>query len=256
MVFIGWLRSHRPRIAPSPDETNRDPRAMLPALLAIAATAAVVAYGNTISSLPGERRADILLWANAGATVAAVSFAAGAGGLRLGDLGLGINTRNILVGIAIGGALSIPVMLFVILAPLITGDTVQAHGIEHLSLADLAWRVGVRVPLGTALVEELLFRGVLFALWLRAAGVHTAVVATAVAFGLWHCVISFDTVSSSGVVSSPAMVGLSYAITLVGLTAGGVFFALLRWRTGSIAAPLVFHWTFNAIAAIAVWARA
>ena len=44
----------------------------------------------------------------------------------------------------------------------------------------------IRVPLGTALLEEVAFRGVLFALWERAFSVPVAVFGTSLIFGLWH----------------------------------------------------------------------
>ena len=46
----------------------------------------------------------------------------------------------------------------------------------------------VRIPFGTVLLEETLFRGVLLALALRRWSVATAVIVTSAIFGLWHVV--------------------------------------------------------------------
>ena len=43
---------------------------------------------------------------------------------------------------------------------------------------------------------------------------------------------------------------------LIGLFVGGLFFALLRWHTGSIAAAVVAHWLIVAFMSITVWAVA
>jgi tRNA pseudouridine32 synthase/23S rRNA pseudouridine746 synthase len=82
-----------------------------------------------------------------------------------------------------------------------------------------------------------------------------AIVATAVAFGLWHVVISFESVTNAGI-DNVALGSLGYVLVLLGLTAAGAFFALLRWHTGSIVAPLALHWAFNSIGITAVWVRA
>jgi membrane protease YdiL (CAAX protease family) len=44
----------------------------------------------------------------------------------------------------------------------------------------------IRFPLGTALYEEVAFRGVLGALWTRRSGERTARTVAAAAFGAWH----------------------------------------------------------------------
>jgi membrane protease YdiL (CAAX protease family) len=227
-------------------------------ILALVATAALLAYGNLLSLLPDERRADVLLWTNALATVAAVVFAT-ACGLQASHLGLQVSARDAraaVIGVSIALPLAIPPVAFILLAPWMTGAPVRADDIEHLSARGLAWRALVRIPLGTALPEEALFRGVLFALWHRAGGLRAAVGMSALAFALWHAVISLDTVSGAGTVDSTFAVGAGYLITLIALTVGGALFALLRWRTGSIAAPVMLHWTFNSVLALAVWARA
>jgi membrane protease YdiL (CAAX protease family) len=164
--------------------------------------------------------------------------------------------RSGLWGLAFGVAAAIPPMLFILVAPLITGESVGDDDIERQTLAGVLWRVGVRVLVGTALPEEIIFRGLLFALWQRAGGTGAAVIATSIAFGLWHAVISFGSVSSGGAGDHATIVGIAYVATLVGLTAGGALLAVMRWRTGSIAAPVVFHWTFNGLLIVTAWLRA
>ena len=40
---------------------------------------------------------------------------------------------------------------------------------------------------------------------------------------------------------------------MAGLFVGGMIFAYLRWKTGSIAAPAVAHWLIVALMAAAIW---
>ncbi len=46
----------------------------------------------------------------------------------------------------------------------------------------------VRIPLGTAVFEEILFRSVFFAFVVRLRDVRTGIIATSIVFGLWHIV--------------------------------------------------------------------
>jgi membrane protease YdiL (CAAX protease family) len=211
-------------------------------------------YGNLINLLPDSRRDDVKLPANVVVTVLVLAFASTLK-LRWSDLGIERRTLGRAGwGFVLGAALATPLVLFILVAPFFTGESVGTDDTERPSFAGLIWRVAVRVLVGTAIPEELLFRGLLFALWLRASDLRGAVVATAAAFGLWHAVISFDTVSNVGL-DNDALFWLAYGVTLIGLSLGGVLFALVRRHTDSLAAPVALHWTVNAMAIIAVWVR-
>ncbi len=224
--------------------------------VALAASVVLLFYNNLVSSFPLETRKDFLLYSNLGLTAL---FLAGAYvvGLRLPDLGLTPRAlaRSSLLGAAIGLVLALPPVAFIVISPFVTGETVQAGDINDLSSGEMAFRLAFRVPIGTSLTEELTFRGVLFALWQRAAGLRGAVLGTAVVFALWHVVITFGTVADSEVVEQPALIALGYIGSLLGLFIGGLFFAVLRWRTGSVAGPFFFHWLIVGLMTLAVWAR-
>jgi membrane protease YdiL (CAAX protease family) len=83
-----------------------------------------------------------------------------------------------------------------------------------------------------------------------------AILESAAFISAWHLVITTRTVAESGVVDQPAMVTLGTAVSLAGLFVGGVLFAYLRWRTGSIAAAVVAHWLVVAAMSLAVWSMA
>jgi membrane protease YdiL (CAAX protease family) len=118
----------------------------------------------------------------------------------------------------------------------------------------------VRVPLGTAVWEEVAFRAVLPALLERAVtgtgrdrtssrGPVTA--AGALAFGLWHVRPTADAVRLN---APTAGWGRTTAAVLggVAVTAGAhVALEGLRRRTGSLLAPLVLHAAVNAAGTVA-----
>jgi membrane protease YdiL (CAAX protease family)/ABC-type Na+ efflux pump permease subunit len=95
-----------------------------------------------------------------------------------------------------------------------------------------AFIAGGMVLIGAA--EELFFRGCLFSALRRAAGARTAVVGSAVLFGLFHFV-PFDRLIPS---------------TLLGLLLGWVC-----WRTGSVLPGMVLHACYNALFMLLVYYR-
>ena len=57
---------------------------------------------------------------------------------------------------------------------------------EGLDVAGLLHRALVGIAIGTALFEEWVFRGVLYAAWLQARGPTEALLVSSAVFGLWH----------------------------------------------------------------------
>ena len=114
------------------------------------------------------------------------------------------------------------------------GLTFLAAGLPCLALTTdpTVTRALVAVPLGTVFFEEVLFRGVLWAVLRRAAGLRVAMVGQAVVFGLWHL---------PGAVAAGEPVWGVLAVT----TLAGAGFAWLRERTGSLVAPAALHWALN-----------
>jgi len=108
----------------------------------------------------------------------------------------------------------------------------------------------VRIPLGTALAEELLFRGALLGLYLRRHRPAVAVVLASVVFGLWHTLPTLGTLSSNQVaadVTGGHLVARIAAVcaVVVGTGTVGAWFCWLRLRSGSIVAPWLAHAAVN-----------
>jgi membrane protease YdiL (CAAX protease family) len=213
-------------------------------------------YGNLTSLSESERREGFLLYGNL-ALLALLLLWARWAGFSLAELGLaGAHARaSALRGIVLGLALAVPPVAFIALAPFVTGEPVQAGEINDLSGSEMALRLAFRVPVGTALFEEVAFRGVLYASWLRATDLRRTVLGTGVVFALWHVVITFKSVAESEVVEGAPLIALGYLGSLLGLFVGGAAFALLRWRTGGVAGPFFFHWIVVALMTLAIWLR-
>ncbi|WP_308120134.1 CPBP family intramembrane glutamic endopeptidase [Streptomyces bambusae] len=116
---------------------------------------------------------------------------------------------------------------------------------------ELMLRVLVLVPLGTVLLEETAFRGVLYGLVLRARGAAWATGVSSVLFGLWHVLPSLHLATAKPALSpvfGDSRLGAAAAVgAAVLFTAGaGVLFCELRRRSGSLLAPMGLHWAVNA----------
>ncbi|MEU7075169.1 type II CAAX endopeptidase family protein [Streptomyces narbonensis] len=127
---------------------------------------------------------------------------------------------------------------------------------DGMTGSELAARVLVVVPVGTVLVEEIAFRGVLYGLVLRARGPVWATTVSSLLFGLWHVLPSLHLATAKPALTS--VLGdsaLGSVLAVVGAVlftaASGVLFCELRRRSGSLLAPMGLHWAVNAFGYVA-----
>lgn len=112
-----------------------------------------------------------------------------------------------------------------------------------------------RIPVGTALFEEVAFRGVLLGALLRAGSRRRAVAVSSAVFGLWHVAPTAVALRVNDVaVASPEGLG-AMAGAVAATTVAGAAFAGLRLGSGSLLAPILAHWATNASGLLAAaWA--
>ncbi|HLF61058.1 MAG TPA: CPBP family intramembrane glutamic endopeptidase [Acidimicrobiia bacterium] len=128
---------------------------------------------------------------------------------------------------------------------------------------DVVFRTMVRFPLGTALFEELAFRGVIYGMWRRSgASSPQAAAVTAGTFVVWHLIPARQALAGNplgprlGGPRSRATVVLTGAV-LTGVSSLGL--SWMRERSGSLIAPWMTHAAFNSalyLAGVAAWRRA
>jgi uncharacterized protein len=189
------------------------------------------------------------------ATAAGLTAFARRAGCSRGDLGIGAEDarRGLRVGLGAAAVAGGAVALGAVVPA--TRGFFHDRRVSDVGRGEAAYHVTVRIPLATALGEELLFRGVLLALFRRRRSETAAVLWTSLLFGAWHVLPTIDHYQgnpASELVADPGRGRrLAVAATTLATTGAGVVFALLRLRSRSVLAPALAHATINVSAYLA-----
>lgn len=252
--LAGWS-SRRPSGAggaqPNASPAGRNPRRVTATL--VSGTAAYNVAQNVI--LP--------LWSylplNAAATLGLFKLA---GWLGLTRDELGSDRTHLRRGIRVGVSLGAVTALGIAAAVAIPGlrSLFRDGRVVGVGLGGAFFQVLIRIPIGTALFEETLFRGVLFAWLRRRTSTLRATVGSSVLFGLWHVLPAGETISlyQDGALRDAG------AIASIGAIAGGVVasgmvgagLVWLRLRTNSLATPIIVHAVANSASYLGAFAIA
>jgi membrane protease YdiL (CAAX protease family) len=123
--------------------------------------------------------------------------------------------------------------------------------ITEVSGAVTARKALLDIPLGTVLIEEFAFRGVLLALGTLVWGTPWAVAWTSLLFGLWHISPALEMHDSHAARQGASWITVVGTVLFTGLSGAG--FALLRLYTGSLLPPAALHWAANGTGVVVGW---
>jgi membrane protease YdiL (CAAX protease family) len=128
----------------------------------------------------------------------------------------------------------------------------------RLSGRGLAFHALVRVPLGTVLLEEVAFRGVLYAAIAHDQGIVAGAVGSSLCFGLWHVLPSTALTSDNALGRSllgtgPRARARGATVAVLATTLAGLALCWLRVRTDSLLTPPALHWATNALGLLGGW---
>lgn len=121
-----------------------------------------------------------------------------------------------------------------------------------MSTGKALYEMLVRIPFGTALAEELLFRGALLGLFLKRHRPWVAISLSSAVFGFWHVLPTLQSLTTNTAVSTAVGTGSAAkggaVAGVVAVTAlAGAAFSWLRLRSGSVVAPWLAHASLNSI---------
>ena len=224
--------------------------------LALGLVVALAVAGNAATNLlvpsPLYVPAALLL------AVLPVLVAVRVGGCDARDLGL--ERERLGRGLRLGAAAAavLVVVLIVVAALPATRDLFADRRVDQHSVTLLLYHTLVRIPLGTVVLEETLFRGVLLGLALRRWSPRVAVAFSSVLFGLWHLLPARGVSGFNPVVATASQGTLRQVLVLllaVAATAlAGAVLCWLRLGARSLAAPAVLHLAGNSLAYLLAWA--
>jgi uncharacterized protein len=174
-------------------------------------------------------------------------------GLRRMELGL----TNIGRGLRSGAMLMAAVAAIYGIGLLIpsTRDLFRDRRVGDRSALRMLAEVVIRIPIGTVVLEEVAFRGVLLGQLGRRLGWRTGLASSSVLFGMWHVLpaISINTVNpvlkQAGIGQAPAVMG-----AVAATAAAGVFMGWVRIRARSLIAPVMLHIATNSFGFAIAWA--
>ena len=192
----------------------------------VVASAATLALGAALPAVRSGPRGRGLLAAAAGVSAVLATRASG-----VSASALGFDPARTRDGVRWGGGAATAVAAGYVVAVTVPG--LRAHFVDEgrAYRPDFYEWIGLHIPVGTVVAEELLFRSALTAL--------VGPVPQALVFGLWHI--------------RPARIeGDSVAGTVLVTALSGLVFAWLRVRSGSILAPALAHLAVNVGGAVAV----
>lgn len=222
---------------------------------ATGAAAALIAYSLATNSR--QARQDRYVARNL-ATATLLIGMARCGGFTWHALGLG--AQHLRRALALGLSASAVVLAGVRIATAPVGRTATGRRLlgdrrAALGRRDLRGQLMVRIPVGTAAFEEIAFRGVLHAVIADSHGHRTGLIASSVAFGLWHVGPTLAALRANDATVG-RVVACTSAVAATG--AAGAALATLRITGGHVAAPWLVHWAANGavLAAAASWQRA
>lgn len=215
-----------------------------------AALVAAIAASHVVDHQLVPWRWHVASHLGSAALVVAAALAAGA---TPTDLGLRPDrmAHGLRVGATIGAVSSVGIVLGALNPN--TRDHFLDERVLDASPREIAGRSLVRIPLGTAVYEELVFRSVVLGLALRRWPVVPAVAVTSALFGLWHVLPTLRDHGANDLTSGqPRHRAVAGAVALT--SAAGVMFAWQRLRTNSVITPIVTHAASNAVIfATAAW---
>lgn len=163
---------------------------------------------------------------------------------------LGLARRDLPAGLRLGGWMSVVVMAGVALVALVptTRGYFEDERFLDLSAGQVVFDAVLRIPLVTALTEEVLFRSVLLAVLLVTLSRWRAIAVSSLLFGLWHVFTALGDLGENEATADFA--GWEVVVGVVGVVAAtaaaGVVFAWLRLRSGSVVTPWLVHAVLNA----------
>jgi membrane protease YdiL (CAAX protease family) len=206
------------------------------------------AYNNVTNLLPSLLHAKIYVGLNI--VCLALVWTAVHRYLNLSRSEIGVTRRgfgkSFLWGLAFTAAVILPLVLALKFLP-VTGLKIGPPRLDGITSATIWSRVFFRIPLGTVLFEEMLFRGIFFGYLKRRQTPVRAVLISSLFFAFWHIVPAYEVVSYNFRIGSILLGVIYWVVGMAGAFIAGLGFAFIRKRTDNLAGCLLAHYLINSL---------
>jgi membrane protease YdiL (CAAX protease family) len=153
-------------------------------------------------------------------------------------------------GATVGGLIGIVIVAFFFAAVMFpaAGEAFRDDRIIESSIGLSLYHALFRVPIGTALYEEVLFRGIVFGMLARRTSALAAALWSSLLFGAWHLLPALDAIETNPIGDA---FGRSWELVVAAVIStflASMVFVWIRLYSGSIVAPIVVHVASNSTA--------
>jgi membrane protease YdiL (CAAX protease family) len=207
---------------------------------------ALIAYNNLLNLWRPFHRFYVPI--NLCAAAGVIGLALGLLNLRDEALGLTADTLSEAARFALAGLIITGPLYVALLSPR-WAKLIADRRLEDSSRLEMLYRIFIRIPIGTVLLEEVAFRGVLFVLLVQY-GALTAALISSVAFALWHVVPTLAAARVNRILNgfTPWRAMTGGVVATFGI---GMILVWLRIQTGGLGAPFGIHAAVNSSATLA-----
>ena len=224
-------------------------------LIALCVAIAVLAVSNVMSNRILPSWAYVPWNLSMAFVLLGIAYRGGAGPVAVG-LGIRHWHRPVGVGLLLFGGTALLFALGMIVPA--TQSAFIDTRIGDADVAQMLWVVLVQIPLGTVVLEEVAFRGVLPALMGASPAIRwrwIPVLGASILFGLRHILPSI------GIDNANAAVGgalghnqvLTSTLAVVSMTVAGVAMCALAHLGKGIKTTMLLHWATNSLGFLAAW---
>jgi membrane protease YdiL (CAAX protease family) len=165
---------------------------------------------------------------------------------------MGMRNDRLRSGARVGGTI-VALVAIALLIGVAVPHTRELFRDDEIAEASVAWVLFhglVRIPIATALYEEVLFRGIVFGMLMHRHRPLVAGILTSVLFGFWHILPTLDAIDTSPVgtmFSGPVGSVVVVAGSVLGTAVAGIGFLLVRLYANSTLAAVLVHIGTNSL---------
>lgn len=205
---------------------------------------ALLAYGSLVAS-----RLCSIRYAVANLVAVGVGLVL-AGARGFGATQTGLDARRLGRSVSVGAAFAALAFPLIVVGGPPIAERVGPSFLSDCPTLDLGLEVA-RIAIGTALAEEVLFRGLLLGAVARGRSVGRGLLWSSLAFGLWHVGPNLDDIGGIDSLFSATALPLLLHLGITFLAALLVL-GPMRLRTGNVAASVIAHATVNTSVVLAL----